>query len=215
LCTTLANRNYSAHEQFQTDADPHNAKRGFFFAHIGWLYVKKHPSILEAGKKLNFEDLAADPVVMFQKRLDPWFNLFMCFVFPGLVCTLWGDSFWHGYWVAGAFRCVCVWHTTWLVNSAAHLYGDHPYDPASHPAENPLVSLFTLGEGWHNWHHKYPFDYAASEYGVSRQFNPTKLFIDTCCLLGLARYNPQLLFCVRASAKTWLTWLPPCLFRSQ
>jgi hypothetical protein len=155
--------------------------------------VKKHPSILEAGKKLNFEDLAADPVVMFQKRLDPWFNLFMCFVFPGLVCTLWGDSFWHGYWVAGAFRCVCVWHTTWLVNSAAHLYGDHPYDPASHPAENPLVSLFTLGEGWHNWHHKYPFDYAASEYGVSRQFNPTKLFIDTCCLLGLARYGPALI----------------------
>lgn len=43
-----------------------------------------------------------------------------------------------------------------------------------------------LGEGWHNWHHKYPFDYAASEFGVSKQFNPTKLFIDTCCYLGLA-----------------------------
>lgn len=153
---------------------------------MGWLYVKKHPSIVEAGKKLNFEDLASDPVIMFQKKLDPWFALFMCFVFPGLVCTLWGDSFWNGYWVAGAARCVFVWHTTWLVNSAAHLYGDHPYDPASHPAENPIVSFLTLGEGWHNWHHKYPFDYAASEFGISRQFNPTKLFIDACCFLGLA-----------------------------
>jgi len=38
----------------------------------------------------------------------------------------------------------------------------------------------------HNWHHKYPFDYAASEFGVGKQFNPTKLFIDVCCLLGLA-----------------------------
>jgi stearoyl-CoA desaturase (Delta-9 desaturase) len=52
--------------------------------------------------------------------------------------------------------------------------------------ENPLVSLGSLGEGWHNWHHKYPFDYAASEFGIEKQFNPTKLFIDTCVMLGLA-----------------------------
>lgn len=49
-----------------------------------------------------------------------------------------------------------------------------------------MLFVGALGEGWHNWHHKYPFDYAASEFGVSKQFNPTKLFIDTCCYLGLA-----------------------------
>ena len=148
---------------------------------MGWLFVKKHPDIVEAGKKLNFDDLAADPTVTFQKKLDPWFALFMCFVLPGLVCTLWGDNFWHGYWVAGALRYVLVLHFTWLVNSAAH-----PYDPSLWSAENPWVSLVAMGEGWHNWHHKYPFDYAASEFGVDQQFNPTKLFIDTCCMLGLA-----------------------------
>lgn len=174
------------HKHSETNADPHNATRGFFFAHIGWLFVKKHKDLLEAGKKLNYDDLARDPVVMFQKKADPWFALFMCFVFPGLVCTLWGDSFWHGYWVAGALRCVWFWHCTWCVNSAAHFFGDHPYDPSSWPAENSLVSLATLGEGWHNWHHKYPFDYAASEFGIDRQFNPSKLFIDVCCMLGLA-----------------------------
>ena len=42
-----------------------------------------------------------------------------------------------------------------------------------------------VGEGWHNWHHKYPFDYAASEFGVSSQFNPSKLIIDVLALLGL------------------------------
>merc|ERR1711862_751157 len=41
------------------------------------------------------------------------------------------------------------------------------------------------GEGWHNWHHKYPFDYAASEFGVSSQFNPSKLFIDMLASVGL------------------------------
>ena len=174
------------HKHSETDADPHNAMRGFFFAHMGWLLVKKHPDVIEAGKKLNYDDLVNDPVVVFQKTLDPWFALFMCFVFPSLVCMLWGDSFWHGYWVAGALRYILVLHCTWCVNSAAHFYGDHPYDPKSWPAENALVALGALGEGWHNWHHKYPFDYAASELGASRQFNPTKVFIDVCCLLGLA-----------------------------
>lgn len=34
-------------------------------------------------------------------------------------------------------------------------------------------------------HHKYPYDYAASEFGITSQFNPTKLFIDACAALGL------------------------------
>jgi len=174
------------HKHSETNADPHNATRGFFFAHMGWLLIKKHPAIIEAGKQLNFDDLLADWTVVFQKKTDPWFALFMCFVFPGLLCTLWGDSFWNGYWVAGALRYIIVLHFTWLVNSAAHLQGDHPYDPASWPAENPFVSIGAIGEGWHNWHHKYPFDYAASEFGVSKQFNPTKMIIDFCCLVGLA-----------------------------
>ena len=174
------------HKHSETDADPHNAKRGFLFSHIGWLLIKKHNDVLEAGSKLQFDDLLADPIVMFQKALDPWFALFMCFFFPAILCTLWGDSFWNGFWVAGALRYVYVLHITWLVNSAAHLYGDHPYDPTIYSAENPIVSFLAVGEGWHNWHHKYPYDYAASEYGIGRQFNPTKLFIDTMCILGLA-----------------------------
>ncbi len=153
---------------------------------MGWLFVKKHQDVIDAGKKLNFDDLATDPVVVFQKALDPWFALFMCFIFPSLVCMLWGDDFWNGYWVAGALRYIFVLHCTWMVNSAAHFFGDHPYDPTSWPAENPLVALFAIGEGWHNWHHKYPFDYAASEFGITKQYNPTKLFIDICCFFGLA-----------------------------
>ncbi len=69
--------------------------------------------------------------------------------------------------MAGALRYCLVLHFTWLVNSAAHLYGDHPYDPTIWPAENPLVSVAAIGEGWHNWHHRYPYDYAASVRGVA------------------------------------------------
>jgi stearoyl-CoA desaturase (delta-9 desaturase) len=174
------------HKHSETPADPHNALRGFFFAHMGWLYVKKDKRVKDAGLKMNFDDLYRDPVVMIQKKLDPFFALFMCFIFPGLISQMWGDNFWNGFWVAGCFRYAVVLHFTWLVNSAAHLYGSRPYDPKSNPAENGLVSIASIGEGWHNWHHAYPFDYSASELGVSRQFNPTKLFIDTCVALGLA-----------------------------
>jgi len=174
------------HKHSETDADPHNAQRGFFYAHVGWLLVKKHPDVVVEGKKLDFGDLGRDGFVMFQKKLDPWFTMFMCFLFPGFVAHFgWGEDFWSAVLVAGALRYIFVLHSTWLVNSAAHIFGDHPYDE-QWPAENPVVSFFAVGEGWHNWHHKYPYDYAASEFGIASQFNPTKLFIDFFKAVGWA-----------------------------
>lgn len=194
ICNSIANqgsifhwaRDHRVHHKFsETDADPHNATRGFFYAHMGWLFVKKHPDIVKAGRELDFSDLLEDSLVMFQKKLDPWFALYCCFVLPGQIgAHFWGENFWNGFFVAGALRYICVLHFTWFVNSAAHLMGDHPYDVLSYPAENPFVSFCSVGEGWHNWHHKYPFDYAASEFGISSQFNPSKLFIDIMAMFG-------------------------------
>jgi len=180
-------RDHRVHHKFsETDADPHNATRGFFFAHMGWLFVKKHPDVVKVGRTMDFSDLKADPIVYWQKKLDPWFALYMCYVFPAQVAAkYWGEDFWTGFFVAGALRYCVVLHFTWFVNSAAHLYGDHPYDVMSYPAENPFVSWCSVGEGWHNWHHKYPYDYAASEFGISTQFNPSKLFIDSFAKIGL------------------------------
>mmetsp|Transcript_5700 Transcript_5700/g.13689 ORF Transcript_5700/g.13689 Transcript_5700/m.13689 type:complete len:337 (-) Transcript_5700:183-1193(-) len=180
-------RDHRVHHKFsETEADPHDATRGFFFAHMGWLFVKKHPAVIKAGRDLDFSDLYEDPLVMFQKKLDPWFALYMCYVMPAQVAQhFWGEDFWNAFFVAGALRYAVVLHFTWFVNSAAHLMGDHPYDVLSYPAENPFVSFCAIGEGWHNWHHKYPFDYAASEFGISSQFNPSKLFIDMCAAVGL------------------------------
>lgn len=195
LCNSIANqgsifhwaRDHRVHHKFsETDADPHNATRGFFFAHMGWLFVKKHPDVVQAGREMDFTDLLEDPLVRFQKALDPWFALYMCYVMPAQVAHYgWGEDFWTAFFVAGGLRYVTVLHFTWLVNSAAHIYGDHPYDSTSYPSENSIVSFFSVGEGWHSWHHKYPFDYAASEFGISSQFNPSKLFIDTMAAMGL------------------------------
>lgn len=62
-------RDHRVHHKYsETDADPHNAVRGFFFAHIGWLLVRKHPDVIEKGRKLELSDLLADKVVMFQRK---------------------------------------------------------------------------------------------------------------------------------------------------
>lgn len=62
-------RDHRVHHKYsETDADPHNAVRGFFFAHIGWLLVRKHPDVIEKGRKLELKDLLNDKVVMFQRK---------------------------------------------------------------------------------------------------------------------------------------------------
>lgn len=65
-------RDHRVHHLYSdTAADPHDATRGFWFSHVGWLLLKEDPAVHVALQKLNLSDLYADPVVMFQKRLDP------------------------------------------------------------------------------------------------------------------------------------------------
>jgi fatty-acid desaturase len=64
-------RDHRVHHKYsETDADPHNAKRGFFFSHIGWLLCRKHPEVKKKGKKIDISDLENDPVLAFQKKYD-------------------------------------------------------------------------------------------------------------------------------------------------
>jgi stearoyl-CoA desaturase (delta-9 desaturase) len=56
------------HKNSDTDADPHNVRRGFFFTHYGWMLVRKHPAVKEKGKQIDWSDLDADALLVFQKR---------------------------------------------------------------------------------------------------------------------------------------------------
>ena len=156
MCNSIANqgsiyhwaRDHRVHHKYsETDADPHNATRGFFFAHMGWLFIKKHPDVVKAGREMDFSDLMEDPLVRFQKACDPWFALYMCYVMPAQVAHYaWGEDFWTAFFIAGGLRYCTVLHFTWLVNSAAHLYGDHPYDVTSFPAEKKETMGFSAGK---------------------------------------------------------------------
>ena len=178
-------RDHRLHHKFtETDADPHNAKRGFFFAHIGWLLMRKHPQVLIKGRHIDVSDLKRDPVVMFQHRhshkLSLLFNIFLPVSIP-LLC--WGESIAVSFLFLFVFRYIFSLHCTWLVNSAAHLWGHRPYDKQLMPAENYFVCYAALGEGYHNYHHSFPYDYATGEWGP--KVNITTCFIDICAAFGL------------------------------
>ncbi|ETV70607.1 hypothetical protein H257_13981 [Aphanomyces astaci] len=174
------------HKGSDTTADPHNSRRGFFFAHMGWVMVRKHADVFREGKKMNFADLDNDKLVQFQKKHYLASVLLMCYVFPSIVGYLCFDSAWQGFWIGGVYRHVWVLHMTWCVNSVAHFFGYKPYDRNSRAVENLFVSIGAIGEGWHNYHHRYPTDYATGEMGVTGQWNPTKGFIDLMASVGLA-----------------------------
>ncbi|XP_012873039.1 PREDICTED: acyl-CoA desaturase 1-like [Dipodomys ordii] len=111
--------------------------------------------------------------------------LLICFIWPTLVpWYCWGETFRHSLYVATFLQYTVVLNVIWLVNSAAHLYGYHPYDKNIEAHENVLLSLGTLGEGFHNYHHIFPYDYSASEYHWS--FNFTTFFVDCMAAIGLA-----------------------------
>ncbi|KAI4900938.1 hypothetical protein NFI96_015565 [Prochilodus magdalenae] len=180
-------RDHRVHHKYsETDADPHNAVRGFFFSHIGWLLVRKHPDVIEKGSKLELSDLKADKVVMFQRKFYKLSVVLMCFVVPIMVpCWLWNESLWVAYFIPALLRYTLVLNATWLVNSAAHMWGNRPYDANINPRENRFVTFSAIGEGFHNYHHTFPYDYSTSEFGW--KLNLTTCFIDLMCFLGLAR----------------------------
>ena len=157
--------------------DPHSPTRGFLWAHVLWLFaydeVLDHPV-----KQLRYaSDLANDPVHRFIERT----NVLQTFVLGGFLFA-WGG--WPAV-IWGVFaRTVFVYHGTWLVNSAAHIWGYQSYQTNEGSRNNWWVALVSYGEGWHNNHHAYP---SSAAHGLRWwEFDITYLTIRFLWLLGLA-----------------------------
>ncbi|CAK1554448.1 unnamed protein product [Leptosia nina] len=173
------------HRYVDTDADPHNSTRGFFYSHMGWLVVRKHPEILKRCKFIDLSDLYENPVLQFQKKYKIPFIGTMCFLMPTIVpIYFWNESF-NVAWHLCILRYAVNLHATFTINSFAHLWGYRPYDKSIQPVQNEFVSLVSMGEGFHNFHHVYPWDYRAGELG-NNMLNLTTLFIDLFAKIGWA-----------------------------
>ncbi|NP_001191886.1 delta-9 desaturase-like [Acyrthosiphon pisum] len=174
------------HKYTDTNADPHNSNRGMFFSHVGWLLCRKHPDVIEKGRTIDTSDLLADPIVAFQKKYFWFLITWACFIIPTLIPVyFWGETWSNSWYVAVLLRYALTLNGIWLVNSAAHKWGAKPYDRSINAAENLAATIMSAGEGWHNYHHVFPWDYRSAELG-NYKFNFTTTFIDLFTKVGWA-----------------------------
>jgi stearoyl-CoA desaturase (delta-9 desaturase) len=159
ICGTLAlqgdpirwvavHRKHHAHAD--QEGDPHSIHLGFKWAHVDWIY--QHNVALPTEEEvLRFApDLYADP---FYRALQ-WLSIPLQVALAGLLFVLGGWPF--VIWAIFA-RLVVSYHSTWLVNSAAHMLGYRTFRTGDRSTNCWWVALISFGEGWHNNHHAFPF----------------------------------------------------------
>ncbi len=179
-----ASQHRDHHLYVDTEQDAYSIKKGFFYAHIGWLMFWKHTVHYE-----NVNDLKKRPMVMHQFKHYYLWAIGSGIVFPTLIGALAGGA-------AGALgsfifvvaaRIAFVHHSTWCINSVCHMFGRATYDIDATAKDHWFVAFLTNGEGYHNFHHRFPGDY---RNGVRwYQWDPSKWLI---ALLSKARLTSDL-----------------------
>jgi stearoyl-CoA desaturase (delta-9 desaturase) len=132
------------HKHSDQILDVHSPKRGFWWSHMGWIVCSKYDDTPVDLIK-NFH---AYPELRLLDRhwlVPPVALAVLCLIFGG-----WGAVF-GGFFVS----TVLVFHAVFAVNSLSHRVGTRRYATTDTSRNNWVISLLTLGEGWHNNHHHY------------------------------------------------------------
>lgn len=160
------------HTSVDETRDPYNIKRGFWWAHVGWV-LRESPETLDNER---VADIAKDPLVRWQHKHYVSIAFFMVVLLPAAIGSLWGDPV-GAVLVAGFLRLVALWHSTFSINSLAHMIGTRPYCTKTSARDSFFTALVALGEGYHNFHHRFATDY---RNGIRWfHFDPTKWFVWT------------------------------------
>jgi len=168
------------HHYVDKDWDPYSIRRGGLWAHILWLFFKE-----PAGRVYeNVPDLQGNRLVLWQRRWCGWIGIIAGLGLPTAIGAAFGRPLGGLLW-GGFLRIALIHHTTFLVNSVAHLYGSRPYTEENSARDNGLLAFLTNGEGYHNFHHRFPSDF---RNGVRWfHWDPTKWLIAVLQAAGLAR----------------------------
>jgi len=170
------------HKHTDHDDDPYDITKGFFWAHIGWILFKVNPE----PPLDNVADLRKDKLVMWQYRWDKVLAATVGLILPAVLGYFWNGASGAlgGFLIAGVLRVFVVQQCTFFINSLCHTIGNQPYSTRCSARDSFLMSLFTFGEGYHNYHHEFQHDY---RNGVKPwNFDPTKWMIWLLARLGLA-----------------------------
>jgi len=166
------------HAFVDTDKDPYSIKRGFWYAHILWLFEKPR----EIEKKI-VNDLTKNRLVMFQHNYYVTTMIVTNLIAFFAVGVLLGD-FMGAFVLAVWTRLFFLHHSTWFINSLCHTWGARTFGQEQSAVDNYIISFLTFGEGYHNYHHTFATDY---RNGVRWfHYDPTKWLIWGLNRLGLA-----------------------------
>ncbi len=161
------------------DKDPYSANRGFWFSHIGWM-MREYQSERYSDYS-NCKDLQKDSVVMWQHNHYIAIVLIANIAVTAILGYLNG-SILGMMLLAGICRIVLVHHVTFFINSLCHIWGKRTYTDCNTARDNGILALFTFGEGYHNFHHIFEYDY---RNGIKWwHFDPTKWLIKGLSFIG-------------------------------
>lgn len=170
------------HKMTDTEDDPYSASKGFWYSHIGWILLEEENFTNDFS---NVKDLQRSKIVMWQHR-----NVFLIGALSGLILpavigfAIGGLSGAVGCFVwAGLARVVFVHHGTFLINSAAHIWGTQPYSEENSSRDSFWLAFLTFGEGYHNFHHTFQADYRNGHKWY--HMDPSKWWIQSFKYLGL------------------------------
>ncbi len=173
-----ASQHREHHQYVDTDQDPYSIKKGFFYAHIGWVMFWDHEFHHDMVR-----DLQKRPYIAHQHKYINLWTLVSGILVPLFIGVLHGDIL-GALLIPICFRIVFVQHGTFFINSICHTFGTATYDIHSTAKDHWLVAILTNGEGYHNFHHRFPSDY---RNGVRwYHWDPSKWIIATLNKLGLA-----------------------------
>jgi stearoyl-CoA desaturase (delta-9 desaturase) len=142
----------------ETDKDPHSPRNGTYWAHMGWIFRGTAQNQTEATQLRYSPDLVKDKVHVFLSNYY-WVTPIIAAIILLAVGTAITGTLFGGFSMVlwGIFlRQVIGWHSTWLVNSATHLWGSRRFETRDDSRNNGLIAALTFGEGWHNNHHAHP-----------------------------------------------------------
>jgi len=138
------------HAFSDTDGDPHDANKGFWWSHVVWLFAP-NKAIPRGEEEIRYaKELHADPFYRALEEMTVPLQIALgiaLFLMGGWPFVIWGIF----------VRLVVVYHITWFVNSATHQYGYRNYRTDDLSTNNWWVAILAWGEGWHNNHHAFPF----------------------------------------------------------
>ena len=167
------------HHSFpDTELDPHNSKRGFFYCHVGWIMFYKHNVNFN-----NVKDLARSKMMMLQHQYYDWWSVSAGILLP-MALGVWIGHPLGAFLMAVCLRLALVMNAAFLINSYAHMFGSREYGKTLSAADHWLGALITNGEGYHSFHHRFPSDYRNGHRWF--HWDPSKWLIHMLWRLGLA-----------------------------